>query len=91
MNEEAFRYAIMQLDVTEKEEEVMRLVCQGFSNSEIARIRKTSSGAVEKMLQRMRRNFGLDSKVTHKNPRVHLINVFWNTAWSNRESEVVKL
>ena len=51
MNEEAFRYAIMQLDVTEKEEEVMRLVCQGFSNSEIARIRKTSPGAVEKMLQ----------------------------------------
>ena len=56
MNEEAFRYAIMQLDVTEKEEEVMRLVCQGFSNSEIARIRKTSPGAVEKMLHRMRRN-----------------------------------
>lgn len=83
MNEEAFRYAIAKLDVTEKEEEVMRLVCQGYSNAEIARIRTTSPGAVEKMLQRMRSNFGLDSKTVHKNPRVHLINVFWNTAWTN--------
>tara|TARA_R100000808_G_scaffold3870_5_gene13232 strand:+ start:8975 stop:9256 length:282 start_codon:yes stop_codon:yes gene_type:complete len=85
MNEEAFRYAVAALDVTEKEEEVMRMVCQGFSNAEIARIRKTSAGAVEKMLQRMRKHYGIDSQGTQKNPRIHLVNLFWLSAWDYRE------
>ncbi len=93
MNEEAFSYALKDLDISEIETEVLRLICQGFTNERIAIIRSTSITAVEKMSRKLRRVLEVETKGRlagreKVNPRVSLINRVWEIAWANLTLEV---
>lgn len=93
MNEEAFIHAIRYLDLTPTEEDVLRLVCQGYTNTRIAIIRDTSDTAVEKMVSRLRKGLQVETKGRlagriNVNPRVSLLNRMWEIAWKNREVEI---
>jgi len=76
MNEGVFNHAIKTLDLTRDQEEVLRMVCQGYTNKGIARVKKGHVSSVEQMLRLVRKTVGYEGK-KGMNHRIGLVNLVW--------------
>lgn len=71
-----FNQAISGLGLPDTYRDVLRLVCQGYTNNAIARERETNIRQIENIVHRVREKLNLD-KTTGINTRIAIINEMW--------------
>lgn len=71
-----FNQAIAGLGLPDTYRDVLRLICQGYTNNAIARERETNNRQIENIVHRVREKLNLP-KTAGVNTRIAIVNEMW--------------